>query len=305
MRRTGEDGRVPDRPPIAFRALTKRFGTLTAVDHLDLDVPAGSVTGFLGPNGAGKTTALRALTGLVCPTSGDALVHGRPAADPQARRRLGSMPADPAFHEGLSGRRNLDLLERLQGAPSVDRAWACELLALEPEALDRPVGGWSGGMRQKLALVQAVQHRPDVVVLDEPANRLDPLAHRRFEALVRAIVARGGTVFLSSHALAEVQDLCDRVAMVRAGRLLAVRDVAELRDAEPRRVRAVWRDGVEVVVPAGLEAVQVDGRTLAGRLPAGRLDVLQRLLATPGLADLTVEPLSLEEAFADLYGADA
>ena len=275
-------------PPVACRGLTKHFGPAVGVEDLDLEVPAGSIVGFLGANGAGKSTTIRLLVGLLRPTAGDALLWGRPASEAQARERVGYMPADPAFYLALTGEENLDLLAALRERPASERAWAADLLGLGVADLRRPVGEYSSGMVQKLALIQAVQHRPDLVILDEPANRLDPLAHRRFEELVRAIAADGRTVFLSSHTLSEVEDVCDSVAMIRGGRLLAHRTVAELSDLGTRRVHALFRDGSEH----------------SERLARGEMEPLRALLAREDLVDLTVEPASLEEAFVELYGDD-
>jgi ABC-2 type transport system ATP-binding protein len=297
-------GVVDDASPVQCRALTKRYGAVVAVSELDLEVQRGAVTGFLGPNASGKTTTLRLLAGLTRPTSGSATRFGEPAGSVAARRHLGYMPADPAFLPALSGEENLDLLSDLQGAPPVDRDWAADLLGLDRAALRRRVGGWSSGMTQKLGLVQAVQHRPDLVVLDEPANRLDPLAHRRFEQLVREIADAGRTVFLSSHSLSEVQAVCDRVAMIRAGRLLAAGPIEQLAAAELRRVRARLRRPV-AAIPPGLVDVSVTDGELVGRLPAGRTDVLRALLADEAVEDLLVEPAGLEETFVHLYADSA
>jgi ABC-2 type transport system ATP-binding protein len=299
----GADGDAP----IRCRALTKRWGAVTGVEGLDLDVPAGEVTGFLGPNGAGKSTTIEMIAGLARPTSGEVLLWGRPAAEPAARARLGYMPADPAFYGPLSGEQNLDLMAALQGSGAPDRAWAAELLELDAADLRRPVREYSGGMVQKLGLVQAVQHRPELVVLDEPANRLDPLVHRRFERLVREIADDGRTVFLSSHTLSEVQHVCDSVAMVRTGRLLAHRPVAQLEGLESRRLRAVFAagSGPPAPPPDGLTDARVEGAELTGRLAPGRIDVVRALAAREDLVDLTIEPATLEDAFVELYGDGA
>ena len=272
--------------PISCRGLTKRFGSVVGVEDLDLELEPGRVVGFLGANGAGKSTTIRMLVGLLRPTAGEALLWGRSAAEAGARERLGYMPADPSFYLALTGEQNLDLLASLHGRGSAGRAAAADLLALDAADLRRPVGEYSSGMVQKLALVQAVQHRPDLVILDEPANRLDPLAHRRFEQLVRSIADDGRTVFLSSHTLSEVEDVCDSVAMIRDGRLLAHRSVAELSDLGRRRVHAVFRDGT----------------THEASLAKGEVAPLRALLAREDLVDITVEPATLEQAFVELYG---
>jgi ABC-2 type transport system ATP-binding protein len=294
--------RPPSQPaPIQCRRLTKHFGDFAALEDLTLEVPAGSVTGFLGPNGAGKTTVLRLLAGLTHPTSGEALLWGEPAAHAQARSQLGYMPADAAFAPRLSGQQNLDLLASLQRTAPIDQQWACELLGLSATELARPVAGYSSGMSQKLGIIQAVQHRPALVILDEPANRLDPLAHRRFEELIAAVKARGGTVFLSSHTLSEVQEVCDRVAMIRQGRLLDVRGVQELREASGRRVRITYDGDPPPRLPAGIRDPEVAGSVVTAIVRDDLLPTLRILLHDPAVVDLLVEELSLDESFVALY----
>ena len=286
--------------PIDCRGLTKHYGHVVGIEGLDLVVERGTVTGFLGPNGAGKTTVIRILVGLLRATAGSATLFGVSVADAAARVRLGYMPADPSFYLPLTGAQNLELLGRLQNSDCPDRGWAAELLDLPDSVLQRPVRDYSSGMVQKLALIQAVQHRPDLVVLDEPANRLDPLAHRCFEELVRTIAAAGRTVFLSSHMLTEVQDVCDQVAMVRAGRLLTATSVGELSAAEPRRLRVRYKSPPAVLPDELIDPVVHDG-VLVARLRGGSVEVLRRLLDDPNVTDLIVEPAALEEAFMTLY----
>ncbi|HEX6336148.1 MAG TPA: ABC transporter ATP-binding protein [Jiangellaceae bacterium] len=286
--------------PIVCRGLTRYYGSTVGIEGLDLVVRRGTVTGFLGPNGAGKTTVLRLLVGLLRPTSGEAWIGGVPVADPEARRRIGFMPSDPAFVGELTGAANLDLLADLGGAESVDRSWAIELLDFDVRDLGRPVKEYSSGMVQKLALIQAVQHRPDVVLLDEPANRLDPLAHHGFENLVRAIAAGGRTVLLSSHVLSEVESTCDEVAMVRRGRLLMVSSVRDLSAAALRRVTVVYRER-PAQLPDGLHDASADGLVVTARVEAHRPAVLREILQDPAVDDLLVEAAPLEETFVHLY----
>lgn len=294
-----------DQPaPVECRGLTRYYGSTVGIEDLDLRLRPGAVTGFLGPNGAGKTTVLRLLIGLLRPSRGEALIHGVPASSPEARRPAGFMPADPAFVGELSGTANLDLLAELHGAEPADREWALELLEFDPRDLERDVKTYSSGMVQKLALVQAVQHRPDVVLLDEPANRLDPLAHHGFERLVRSIAADGRTVFLSSHVLSEVEATCDEVAMVRRGRLLTVSAVGELSAAALRKVTIVYRDPPGAL-PDGLLDPEVDGSVVTGRVEAHRPGVLREILHDAGVDDLLVEAAPLEETFLHLYRDEA
>jgi ABC-2 type transport system ATP-binding protein len=215
------------------------------------------------------------------------------------------MPADPVFYNTLTGRENLDMLASLQQAEPVDRAYACEILDLSDDVLDRPAGTYSSGMRQKLGIVQAVQHRPALVVLDEPANRLDPLAHHAFETLMREVATHGRAVLLSSHTLSEVQELCDRVVMVQRGRVLLESASDDLM-ARARRVLTVHFTGSS---PPSLPAEVVDVTSpqpgvLTGRMPAQRTDLLRTVLDRPGVVDVLVEPARLEDVFLDLYGSE-
>ena len=286
--------------PITCRDLTKHYGHVLGVEAIDLVVESGTLTGLLGPNGAGKTTLLRLLVGLLRPTRGDARFFGLPATEPQARRNVGYMPADPSFYLALSGRENLDLLAVLHARGAPDRGWALEQLGFPDGDLARPVRAYSSGMRQKLAIVQAVQHHPDVVILDEPANRLDPLAHHHFEELIRALSDRGCAVLLSSHALAEVEAVCERLAMIQAGRMFVHAPTRELLAHAPRRLSVRYRRPPSTM-PDGLTDVHIDGNHLDALLPAGRPELLRGVLADPEVDDLLVQPATLEDVFLDLY----
>jgi ABC-2 type transport system ATP-binding protein len=295
---------APDQPSaISCCSLTRYYGSTRGVEGVDLEVPTGTVVGFLGANGAGKTTVIRMLAGLSRPTSGRALLFGADAWSPSARRRLGFMPADPSFLPQLTGVDNLDLLAELGQWECPDREWACDLLDLSAAALDRQVGGYSSGMIQKLGLVQAVQHAPDVVVLDEPANRLDPVAHHRFEELVRTIAGRSRTVLLSSHTLSEVEAVCDTIAMLRDGQLVSYGPTAELLQNANRIVTVRYRTEPSTAPPT-LLGVEIDGTSVRGHLPRGDLAALRALLDDPEVVDLLVEPASLEDVFLGQYERD-
>ncbi|MDJ0344748.1 ABC transporter ATP-binding protein [Streptomyces sp. H10-C2] len=291
---------------IELTALTKRYGRTVGVDQLDITVQRGEVFGFLGPNGAGKTTAIRCLIGLLRPTSGRVRVLG---LDPVADHRrlapqLGYLPGELRLYPELTGAQTLRLLSDLQGAPTPRRGELCDRLGLSSADLVRPVSQYSRGMKQKLGLVQALQHDPKLVVLDEPTEGLDPLVQETFFTLLEEATAAGVTVLLSSHILPEAQRACGRVAIVRAGRLVTVRSVTALREARARRVRLVLADGSAA---RGLGAADRwspawQGNTVRLFIPPDELvAALRELLATLPVADLTVEEAGLDEAFLDLY----
>jgi ABC-2 type transport system ATP-binding protein len=290
---------------IELRSLTKRYGPVTGIEDLDITVESGEVFGFLGPNGAGKTTTIRCLVGLLRPTSGRASVLGLdPIADHlRLAPSLGYLPGELRLYPELTGQQTLRLLGDLQGAPSPRRQELCERLGLGSGDLSRRVQEYSRGMKQKLGLVQALQHDPKLVVLDEPSEGLDPLVQETFFELLAETAEAGGTVLLSSHVLPEVQRACARVAIVRAGRLVTVRSVAALREARARRVRLTFADGQG---PRALGSADGwsplwEGDRVRLLVPADQIvTALRGLLALP-VTDLTVEEAGLDEAFLDLY----
>ncbi|MFI6845207.1 ABC transporter ATP-binding protein [Kitasatospora sp. NBC_00085] len=297
-------------PAIEIASLTKRYGRTVGVEQLDLTVAAGEVFGFLGPNGAGKTTTLRCLIGLLRPTAGRVRALG---LDPVTDHRrlapaLGYLPGELRLYPELTGHQTLQLLADLQGAPTPRRAELCDRLALSASVLGRTVQEYSRGMKQKLGLVQALQHDPDLVVLDEPTEGLDPLVQETFFELLAEVQATGRTVLLSSHVLPEVQRTCGRVAIIRDGRLVTVQSVAALREARARKIRLTFTDGRGPRPLGGAE--QWSPRWKGDQVellvpPREVVGALRGLLALP-VADVAVEEAGLEEAFLDLYrDADA
>jgi ABC-2 type transport system ATP-binding protein len=222
---------------ISIASLTKDYGDVRANDDVTFDVKSGEVFGYLGPNGAGKTTTIRTLLGFQSPTSGSATVLGADVTDDrelvEARERVGYLPSNPAFDEAATGRDVLDLHASLKSGSR-----RAELLELFDVPLDRAVRGYSTGQRQKLGLVQAFMHDPDLLIMDEPTSGLDPLVQQRFNDFVRDERTAGKTIFLSSHVLSEVRRVCDRIGIIRDGRIVEVAAVADVLQRAGKFVRA-------------------------------------------------------------------
>src|SRR5919107_4239266 len=238
---------------LATAGLTKRYGhrelpihrpgrrpagEVRALEDLTIAVREGEIFGFLGPNGAGKSTTIRLLLGFLHPTAGSGTVLGLDIVrDTVAiRSRVGYLPGGIALYDALSGDRLLDYLGELTGRPPVRRAELLDRLELSARTLRRPVRDYSRGMRQKIGIIQALQHDPELAILDEPTEGLDPLMQRAFYAILDDLKAAGRTIFFSSHVLSEVERVCDRVAIVRQGRLVALEDVESLLARRKRNV---------------------------------------------------------------------
>jgi len=296
--------------PAAVRTegLTKRFGITAAVDRLDLEVRPGEVFGFLGPNGAGKSTTIRLLLGFLRATSGRALIFGTDAADAvAAHRHLAYVPADVALWPNLTGAETLALLGNL-GSVGTDRAYRAELVERFGLQVNRRCGTYSTGNRQKVALIAAFATRAPLLVLDEPTSGLDPLMEQEFRICVRAAADRGQTVFLSSHHLAEVEAVCDRVGILRAGRLVEVAGLPELRRLRVTEVTATFSGALpDLKELADLPGVHAADRTSPSSMTlrlGGPPGAALRGLATAGLVSLQVHEPSLEEIFLGYYGRD-
>ncbi|MGN8244783.1 ATP-binding cassette domain-containing protein [Cellulomonas soli] len=287
-------------PVIATRDLTKHYGHVAALEGLDLEVHPGEVFGFLGPNGAGKSTLIRLLLDLIRPTRGAAWILGRPVHDvEQVHRHVGYLPGDVSLWPQLTGTETLDLLGQVTGGTDpAHRAELVERFQLDPSVRVRSL---SRGTRQKVALVAALMSRAELLLLDEPTAGLDPLMEAEFQAVVREAASRGQTVFLSSHILAEVEDLCDRVGMLRAGLLVEVAALEDLR----RMHTTVYDLTVDGPAP---ELSDVPGVTSVETTPTGlRVSVagaptaLLARLAGCSVTRLTSEELSLEQIFLTYY----
>ena len=290
-------------PAIETRALTKRYGSVPALTDLDLVVRPGEIFGFLGPNGAGKSTTIRVLLGFLHPTAGGARVLGLDALDEsvEIRRRIGYLPGGIAIYDSLSGAAALEYLSDLQGRPPVRREELCERLEMPASVLRRRVRDYSRGMRQKMGVIQALQHDPELAILDEPTEGLDPLMQQAFYGILADLRGAGRTVFMSSHILSEVERVCDRVAIIRRGRLMALHGVEELLARRKRRVQVRWRGSApDLAAVPGLSDVAVDGDRISGTL-LGDVAPFVRAVASPSLVDLIIEPARLEEAFLEYY----
>ena len=289
---------------IETRGLTKYYGRTRGIDGLDLSVGAGEFFGFIGPNGAGKSTTIRTLLGLLRPTRGGATVFGLDVTSrgTEIRRRLGYIPAEVGFYGGMTGEAMLRFASRMHG---VEPAWGREVAARMDLDLQRKADELSTGNRKKLAIVLALQHRPELVVLDEPSAGLDPLMQGVLFDVLREEHRRGATIFFSSHVLDEVQRMCRRVAIVRNGRIVEVAEIETLRQRHLKRVRAVFPGDP----PA--QALAIEGVTnLVVEDDSARFDftgpprALLALLAKRRVVDVTIEDPTLDDVFLHYYGSD-
>jgi ABC-2 type transport system ATP-binding protein len=287
---------------VRARGLTKFYGRERGVVDLDFEVGRGEVFGFLGPNGAGKTTTIRLILDLIRPTRGAVEVFGAdPRRDVALRRRVGYLPGDLRLYDRLTARELFTYFARLRRLSGFGSAPA--LAARLDLELDRPIRALSKGNRQKVGLVQAFMHRPDLLVLDEPTAGLDPLVQQTFYELVAQTKAEGATVFLSSHVLPEVQHVADRVGLVREGRLVLVDAVESIRAHAFGRVEVTFADLPPAAAFAGLPGVRElerYGRTVLFALE-GEADPLVKALARHHVVGIDSHEADLEDIFLSLY----
>ncbi|RQX03690.1 ABC transporter ATP-binding protein [Micromonospora inaquosa] len=285
--------------------LSKRYGRLLALDNLSLDVAAGEVFGFLGPNGAGKSTTIRLLLGLARPTAGRARIFDTDAADvATTHRKLAYVPADVALWPRMTGAEVLDLLARV--GPGTDTAYRDELIQRFALDVSKPAGTYSTGNRQKVALIAAFATRAPLLVLDEPTSGLDPLMELQFRQAVGVARDNGQTVFLSSHQLAEVEAVCDRVGILRAGELVEVASVAQLRRLHHTEVAATFTGTPpDLTGVLGVDGLHNDGVATVRFTLNGSPTAALRALADADVATIVVREQSLEEIFLAYYGQNA
>lgn len=295
---------------ISTRSLTKKFGRREVLHGVDFSVEAGSVFGVIGPNGAGKTTTMRCLLDIIRPTSGEVRVLGKDprAGGPELRRRIGYLPGELFLEGRVTGRTLLAHYQAISGPVAPGRIdGLAERLGLD---LDRHTRKLSKGNKQKLGLVQAFMHDPELLVLDEPTSGLDPLVQQEFHAMVREAQHRGQTIFLSSHVLSEVQQTADTVAILRDGRIIAVESVSGLREGAVRRVRFT-ANGITAHDAGALlggvpgvghvEVLESGGSITFSATVEGAIQPLVRALGTLELTDLVLEEPDLEESVLKMY----
>ena len=288
---------------INAEGLSKKYGHEYDLKDLSLEVRSGEVLGYLGPNGAGKTTTIRLLLGLIAPTSGSATMFGMDVLRraPEVHRHLAYVPGEANLWPGLTGQETLTLLGRLYG--DIDTAYRKELIERFEFDPGKKVRSYSKGNRQKISLIAAFMTRAELLVLDEPTSGLDPLMEQRFRDCISEAKSRGQTVFLSSHILSEVEALCDRVAILRAGELLEIGTLAEMRHLAAVRVEATF-DGPppDVSGVPGVSHVEVDDNRLRCQV-LGSIQPLLKVVADHGVRELLSAEPSLEELFLSHYGA--
>jgi ABC-2 type transport system ATP-binding protein len=290
---------------ISLQALSKSYGQLLAVANLSLEVQEGEIFGFLGLNGSGKTTTIRILLDLLRPTSGRATMFGLDCQHQglAVRARVGYLPGEMGLYRDMTGEATLDLFFRLGGG-SGDHLMQQRLLdrlELSRADLRRKLREYSTGMKRKLGIVQAFQNDPELLILDEPTEGLDPLMQHAFYELLAETRTRGRTVFMSSHVLTEVQRVCDRVALIRQGNIIIQAPVAEIRQMAPRRVTVIFDADVPPPASSGnwtIETVAPRHWTILVKGPTG---ALTRALAALPVADLQIQEPSLEDALRQYY----
>nr|WP_090343995.1 ABC transporter ATP-binding protein [Mycolicibacterium malmesburyense]CRL75233.1 ABC transporter-like protein [Mycolicibacterium malmesburyense] len=294
--------RAQSEPAIQIDGLTKRFGSVVAVSDLDLTVRRGEVFGFLGPNGAGKSTTIRMMLGLIRPDAGQIEVLGIDAADVRrAHRHLGYVPADVSLWPSMTGAEILELVGNV--GPAVDHAYRAELVERFVLDLDRPAKTYSTGNRQKVAIVAAFATHAPLLILDEPTSGLDPLMELEFRRCIGEAGQRGQTVFLSSHQLAEVEAVCDRVAILRCGALVEIDTIADLRRLRRTVVEVSYGDaGPRLADVPGVTDIELLGEHRLRFHMAGSPTSALRALAAADITSVTMREPNLEEIFLDYYG---
>ena len=292
--------------PLVLQGLTKFYGPIRGIEDLDLEIREGEVFGFLGPNGAGKSTTISTVLDFIRPTRGTATVLGLDSRTDSVaiHRQIGYLPGELAMYEKMTGRQLLDYLAALRGVDaSAEIASLAERFDLD---LDRRIRAYSSGNRQKVGLVQAFMHRPQLLILDEPTNGLDPIVQQEFYALLREVSDEGRTVFLSSHILPEVERITDRAGIIRRGKLMVVAEIEELKQQAQRRIEITFAEPIDTSPFAAIEtvrAVHEAGRVVTVTV-AGSVDPVVKRAAQFEVETIVSHDGDLESAFLAYYAED-
>lgn len=291
--------------PINFEGVKKSYGRVHALNGVNMVVETGDIFGFLGPNGAGKTTAIRILVGLIKPHDGSAKIFGLDSWEQSVaiKKRIGFLPDTPGIYDQMTGRQYLDYLARLRGfrkAPPLQKE-LLDRMDLAEIALRRKLKGYSQGMKQKVMLIQSMQHDPDLLIMDEPTDALDPLMRQVFFEVLREFQDRGRTVFMSSHVLSDVEAICKRVAIIRNGSIVSVGSVEELKKDYVRSMRVEFKNSPpDSIALPGVSVISQEGKVWELSV-TGDINPLIQLLASHVIKDLVFENPRLEELFLTFY----
>ena len=292
--------------PLFLKDVTKRYGSFTAVDAVSLTVDPGEVFGFLGPNGAGKTTVIRTILNFMRPSNGTITVFGLDSAHDSVnvKHRLGYLAGDIALYENMTGQQVLEHLSAL--GKQTDWTFVDELAKKLSAQLNKPIKSLSKGNKQKIGLIQAFMHKPDLLILDEPTSGLDPLMKQVFYDMVHDMKAAGKTVFVSSHDLSEVQKICDRAAFIREGKLIAIKDVHDADALSLRRYKITFAKNPPAKTLEKIEGVRNvrAEESIADITISGSVDPLIKALAKHEILGLDEEETTLEELFIGYYSGE-
>lgn len=301
MRRAGQS------PVLSLKNITKSFAGKKAVDAVTLTIPKGEIFGFLGPNGAGKSTTIRLILDILRPddNGGGIEILGRSNRDTAATHKvIGYLSGDMVLDGDLTGRQYLGFINHLYGGNHAHTT--AKLASILDADLNKKIGNYSRGNRQKISLIAALLHNPKLLILDEPTSGFDPLVQEKFAEIIREYVAEGGTVFMSSHVLAEVQHLCDRVAFIRDGKIIRTTRVQDLLDVAAKRVIVTANNGALKIIQKDYQTLP--GLSLAETAPGrmefsytGNVNGLLEYLSRKTLADVTIREPELEEIFGQYY----
>lgn len=287
---------------IQCRGLSKRYGDACVLEAIDFEIKSAQLVGFLGPNGAGKTTTIRILLGLLKPTLGDSTIFGKCSQTEgrTIRNETGYLPGDVHFYPNLTGRQTLQFLAHARHRNCQSEiSRLAKALDLE---LDKRVRKYSTGMRQKLGLIQALMHKPKLLILDEPTSALDPLVRQTVFEELQNVVADGRTVLFSSHSLTEVEELCDEVIILRAGKIVEQQNIEALKNRALRRVRLVYSTGIpaDTKIPSQLNVLQEESDAIDGTW-TGDSQELVRWLGSQDVKDVIIEKPDLNDLFLTYY----